>query len=241
MNGVAIVATVAGGSALVSILKALGYVLATVVMIPLVLTVGYSVMDPPALPVLRRQAAGEPVAQAWRPLDQMAPTLVQTVIMAEDARFCLHWGVDLRQMRLVFREALAGEAPRGASTISMQVVKNIFLWPERSYLRKAIEVPLALWLDLVLSKRRILEIYLNTAQFGPVQYGVEAGAEAAFGKSAADLSRAQALALGTVLPAPSARNPRSPGPRQRGVIAHVERELERAPWVFTCLPERFRP
>lgn len=242
MNGVAIVAAGrTGETALRSILKALLYVLATVVMIPLVLTVGYSVMDPPTLPVLRRQSEGEPVAQAWRPLDEMSPTLVQTVIMAEDARFCLHWGVDLRQMRLVVEEAIAGEAPRGASTISMQVVKNLFLWPERSYLRKAIEVPLALWLDLVLSKRRILEIYMNTAQFGPIQYGAEAGSQAAFGKPAADLSRAEALALGTVLPAPAARNPRAPGPRQRGVIAHVERELDRAPWVFTCLPERFRP
>ena len=223
-----------------AILKALGFVVATVVMIPLVLTVAYSVIDPPSLAIMRREEAGETVKQTWLPLKEMSPDLVRGVIMAEDARFCLHWGVDLRQMRLVVEEAIAGEAPRGASTITMQVVKNLFLWPERSYLRKAVEVPLAVWMDLVLSKDRILEIYLNTAQFGPSSYGVEAAAQTAFGRSAADLTREQALALATVLPAPSARKPARPSKRQRAVIAHVERELDRAPWVFTCLEPPFR-
>jgi len=214
---------------------------ALVASIPLVLTVLYAVVDPPSLPVLRLKWADQPVDQRWVPLDEIAPDLVRDVIMAEDARFCLHYGIDLRQLRIVIGEAIDGEKPRGASTITMQVVKTLFLWPERNYLRKAVEVPLALWMDLILSKDRIIEIYLNVVQWGSGVYGIEAAAQKAFGVRAADLTREQALALATVLPAPAARNPARPGPRQRAVIAHVERELDRAPWVFTCLSERIRP
>ena len=224
-----------------TLLRAFLAALALVAALPLALTVIYAVIDPPALPVLRHADAGEPVAQEWRRLAEMSPDLVQAVIMAEDARFCLHYGIDLRQLRAVVREAMRGEAPRGASTITMQVVKNLFLWPERSYLRKAIETPLALWMDLVLSKDRILEIYLNIAQWGPGVYGAEAAARYHFSKSASAISGQDAVALATVLPAPSVRDPERPGRRQRAVMAHVSRELERAPWVFTCLDERLRP
>lgn len=216
-------------------------VAALVAAVPMALTVLYAFVDPPALPVLRHRIAGESVEQRWVPLETVSPALVRAVIMAEDARFCLHWGIDLRQLRIVVQEAFEGERPRGASTITMQTVKTLFLWPERDYLRKALEVPLALFMDLVLSKDRILEIYLNVAQWGPRVYGVDAGARRAFGVSAAELDARQALALATILPAPAARDPRRPGPRQRAVMAHVERELDRAPWVFTCLGERLRP
>ncbi|MEM8550976.1 MAG: monofunctional biosynthetic peptidoglycan transglycosylase [Pseudomonadota bacterium] len=209
--------------------------------VPLVLSVVYAFVNPPSLPVLRKEWAGEQVAQRWVPLDEISPDLVRAVIMAEDARFCLHYGVDLRQLQIVVREALEGERPRGASTITMQTVKTLFLWPDRDYLRKAIEVPLALWMDLVLSKDRILEIYLNSAQWGPSTYGIEAAAQRAFGRDAAALSKNQALALATVLPAPAARDPRRPSRRQRAVMAHVSRELARAPWVFSCLSARLRP
>jgi len=223
------------------LLRIIVWFVALVVAVPLFLTLTYSVVNPPSLPIVRRDLAGEPVAQDWVRLDQMAPTLVRGVIMAEDARFCLHYGIDLAQLRIVIKDALDGERPRGASTITMQTAKNLFLWPERDYLRKALEVPLAAMMDLVLRKRRILEIYLNVAQFGPSQYGVEAASQHFFGKGAADLTRNEALALATVLPAPSARNPRNPGRRQRAVMAHVARELDRAPWVFTCLPKALRP
>lgn len=214
---------------------------AFVVSIPLVLTVLYAFVTPAALPVERMKWRDQPVDQRWVALDEIAPELVRAVIMAEDARFCLHYGVDLRQLRIVIKDALDGERARGASTITMQVVKTLFLWPERNYLRKAVEVPLALWMDLVLSKDRIIEIYLNVAQWGRGVYGVEAAAQKVFGVPAAALTGPQALALATVLPAPAARNPANPGPRQRAVIAHVERELDRAPWVFTCLSDRIRP
>lgn len=223
------------------LIKILALTVALVVATPLALTVLYSVVDPPAILVLRRQLAGEPVEQRWVPLREIAPIFARSVIMAEDARFCLHFGVDLTQMRIVINEALEGGRPRGASTITMQTVKNLFLWPERNYLRKALEVPLAAFMDLVLTKRRILEIYLNIAQLGPNVFGAEAAAQHFFGKPAAELTRRQAVALATVLPAPSMRNAARPGPRQRAAMAHVERELERAPWVFTCLPESMRP
>ncbi|MEM8663752.1 MAG: biosynthetic peptidoglycan transglycosylase, partial [Pseudomonadota bacterium] len=186
--------------------------------IPVVLTVLYAFVDPPSLPMLRREWAGEPTEQSWVDLDEIAPELIQSVIIAEDARFCLHYGVDLRQLRIVVRDALNGERPRGASTITMQTVKTLFLWPERNYLRKAVEVPLAVIMDLVLSKDRILEIYLNSVQWGRASYGIEAASRRHFGRSAADLTLAQSLALATSLPAPAARNPAAPRQRQRAVM-----------------------
>lgn len=209
--------------------------------LPVIVTALYAVVDPPALPVVRRHVAGQPVEQNWVALSAVAPMLVRGVIMAEDARFCLHYGVDLNQVRVVIEDGLAGRPVRGASTITMQTVKNLFLWPDRSYLRKAIEVPLSVLFDLILSKDRILEIYLNVAQWGPDQFGVETAAQHFFGRSAANLSEREALALATMLPAPATRDPRRPGSRQRGVIAHVKRELARAPWVFSCLPSPIRP
>jgi len=224
-----------------TLVRALAAALALVVSLPLLLTVVYAFVEPPALPIVRRERAGGTVAQTWRPLDHFSPQLVRAVVMAEDARFCLHYGIDLRQVRIVLIDAWLGEEPRGASTITMQVVKNLFLWPERSYLRKAIEVPLALWMDLVLSKDRVLEIYLNIAQWGPGVYGAEAAAQRFFGRPASAVRGDEALALATVLPAPAVRNPARPGPRHRAIMDHVARELDRAPWVFTCLPERIQP
>lgn len=223
------------------LLRIAALLVAVIVAAPLVLTVVYAVLNPQSLPILRRQAEGRRVEQRWVPLGDIAPALVQSVIMSEDARFCLHWGVDLRQLRIVVQDALDGAAPRGASTITMQTVKNLFLWPQRSYARKTVEVPLAIWMDLILSKDRIVEIYLNIAQWGPDIYGIEAAAWHYFGKPAAALSADESLRLATTLPAPNARDPRRPGPRQQRAMAHVARELKRAPWVFGCLEPRLRP
>jgi monofunctional biosynthetic peptidoglycan transglycosylase len=214
-----------------------GGLAAAIVATPLVLTAVYGFVNPPSLAIWRHEAAGRRAVQEWVPLEAISPSLVRAVVMAEDARFCLHWGVDLNQLRIVLADTLGGEDPRGASTITMQTVKNLFLWPGRSYVRKAIEIPLAVAMDLLLSKERILEIYLNIAQWGPTAFGAEAAARGYFGIAAADLTREQALALATTLPAPVSRDPRRPGPRQRLVMRHVERELERAPWVFTCIEQ----
>ena len=128
------------------------------------------------------------------------------------------------------------EDMRGGSTITQQVAKNLFLWPGRSYIRKALEIPLALWIDLVLSKRRILEIYLNIAEWGPDgQFGVEAGARYAFGTSARDLSRYQAALLAAVLPNPADRNARKPGPGLRRLAGLYVARSARSPEADDCL------
>lgn len=215
--------------------------LAVVVVTPIALMVAYRFVDPPAMPILRAHLAGRQVTQDWTPLADINPRVTRAVIMAEDARFCLHHGVDWAQLKASIREARGGGAPRGASTITMQTVKTLFLWPQRDYVRKAVEVPLSLIMDLVLPKRRILEIYLNVAQWGPAQYGVEAGSQYAFGRATTALSNRQALALATVLPAPSVRRANTPTRRQQAVMNHVSRELASAPWVFSCLPAALRP
>ena len=116
----------------------------------------------------------------------ISPRLALAVIVAEDGRFCSHYGVDFAEIREAISEADDLDDMRGGSTITQQVAKNLFLWPGRSYVRKALEFPLALWIDLVLSKRRILEIYLNVAEWGPNgEFGVEAGSRYAFGTSGA--------------------------------------------------------
>ena len=212
-----------------------------VTIVPVALLFSYRFIDPPAMPMVRAQWEGQAVVQDWTALTDIDPRASRAVIMAEDARFCLHYGVDWRQFIASLREAWSGGAPRGASTITMQTVKTLFLWPSRSYLRKAIELPLALVMDLVIPKRRILELYLNSAAWGPVQFGIEAGSQYAFARPTTELSDRQILALATVLPAPSVRKAASPTRRQEAVMNHVARELRAAPWVFSCLPAELRP
>ena len=124
-------------------------------------------------------------SSAFVPLENISPALVRTVIAAEDGRFCVHHGVDLQEIKNALDEADDLEDVRGGSTITQQVAKNLFLWNSRSWVRKALEAPLALWIDLVLTKRRILELYLNVAEWGPDgEFGAEAGARRAFNRSA---------------------------------------------------------
>ncbi|HXX26078.1 MAG TPA: monofunctional biosynthetic peptidoglycan transglycosylase, partial [Pseudolabrys sp.] len=150
------------------------------------------------------------------PLSQISPNLPLSVIVAEDGRFCRHHGIDFAGIRDAINEADDIEEVRGGSTITQQVAKNLFLWGGRSFIRKVLELPLALWIDLVLPKRRVLEIYLNIAEWGPNgEFGVEAGARRAFGKSARDLTAFQAALLAAMLPNPHDRDARRPGPGLR--------------------------
>ena len=163
-----------------------------------------------------RWLKGAPMSRQWVDLDAMSPYLPRTVVASEDARFCSHRGVDWNALREVMDDAEDGEVARGGSTISQQVAKNLFLWPGRSVVRKALELPLAMWLDLVLGKQRILEIYLNIAELGPSgQFGAGAGAAYAFGKPVSDLSPREAALLAAVLPNPIRRSARNPGPGVR--------------------------
>jgi monofunctional biosynthetic peptidoglycan transglycosylase len=135
--------------------------------LPYVLTPLYAVVDPPSTLMLWRNLTGQRVERQFVRLERMSPALPLAVLIAEDGRFCEHYGVDFQGIQQAIDDADDAEAVRGGSTITQQLAKNLFLWGGRSYVRKALEFPLALWIDLVLSKRRVLEIYLNIAEWGP--------------------------------------------------------------------------
>ena len=146
-----------------------------------------------------------------------------SVIASEDARFCVHRGVDWREILDAVEEADNLSQARGGSTITQQTAKNLFLWGGRSFVRKALELPLALWIDLVLPKRRVLEIYLNIVEWGPNgQFGAEAAARFAFRKSARDLNGREAAQLAAILPNPRRRSARVPSPAVRRLTAVYE-------------------
>ncbi|AOF89181.1 monofunctional biosynthetic peptidoglycan transglycosylase [Sinorhizobium sp. RAC02] len=173
----------------------------------------------------------------WVEFDAISPNLVQAVMMSEDGQFCRHAGVDWGEMRAVVNEALAGEQTRGASTIPMQTAKNLFLWNGRSFLRKVMELPLAVVSDFVWSKRRLMEIYLNIAEWGPGIYGVEAAAQHHFGVPAAKLSRRQAALLAVSLPNPFERNAGKPGRGLQRLARLIERRASRSGEYIKCLYE----
>lgn len=209
------------------------------ILLPYALAPLYAVMEPVSTVMIWRRIAGEPVVRTYVPLSRISPNVQLAVIIAEDGRFCEHHGIDFQGLQAALDDADSVEDMRGGSTITQQVAKNLFLWNSRSYVRKALEFPLALWVDLILSKRRILEIYLNVAEWGPTgQFGVEAGAEYAFHKSARDLSRYQAALLAAVLPNPHDRSARQPGPGLRRLAGLYEARSGRSPQAAACIRGR---
>jgi monofunctional biosynthetic peptidoglycan transglycosylase len=187
-------------------------VAAVLVLTPYAIAPLYRFFDPVSTLMVWRWATGARVERIVVPLNRISPALPLTVIVAEDGSFCRNHGIDLGAMREALRQSGAMSEARGASTLTQQAAKNLFLWQGRSFVRKALEIPLALWLNLVLPKRRILEIYLNIAQWGPNgEFGAEAAARWAFGKSAHDLSAREAAELAAILPNPVRRSARTPG------------------------------
>ena len=180
---------------------------------PYALALAYVIIPPPSTLMLADLAAFSLPKRTWTPLRNISPNLVKAVLVSEDSAFCEHWGFDFKQVEHSIKQAQRGKKLRGASTITQQTAKNLFLWNGRSWLRKALEAPLTVWLELVLSKRRILEIYLNIAQWGPATYGAQAGAQHHFGLNATQLSPQQAALLASALP-----NPKHMRPAQAGVI-----------------------
>ena len=174
------------------------------------------------------------------PLSQIAPVLPRTVIASEDGAILPPSRDRLGGIaRLRSRKPTTFRRPRGGSTITQQTAKNLFLWPGRSYVRKALEFPLAPWIDLVLPKRRIMEIYLNIAEWGPTgEFGVEAGARRAFNKSARQLSPGEAALLAAVLPNPKRRSARQPGPSVRRIAGIVQGRAARVRSLDDCLARR---
>lgn len=179
------------------------------------LILAYRIFDPPiSALMLQRKLTGESFAQTWVPIEAISPRLVRAVLISEDGRFCQHWGVDLEAIETAIAKSGDG-TPRGASTISMQVAKNLFLWPSKSYVRKVLEVPLTMGIELLWPKKRIMEVYLNIAEWGPGVFGAEEAARHHFGKSALRLNDREAARLAVSLPNPIRRNAARPGPGTR--------------------------
>jgi monofunctional biosynthetic peptidoglycan transglycosylase len=195
-----------------------------VLLIPYVIAPLYRFVDPISMPMLWRWVTGKRVVRIVVPLNRIAPALRLAVIIAEDGSFCRNRGIDLGAIREAMQQADDLGESRGASTITQQTAKNLFLWEGRSFIRKALEFPLALWLNLVLPKRRVLEIYLNIAEWGPNgEFGAETGARWAFGKSARDLTAPEAAVLAAILPNPVHRSARIPSVLVRRLAALYER------------------
>lgn len=177
------------------------------------------------LPDLFAGKDGPPVAQRWVPLDALPDHLLLAVIAAEDQRFAHHYGFDLHEIREALEERAAGERVRGASTISQQVAKNLFLWRDRSWARKGLEAYFTALIELAWPKRRILEVYLNFAQFGPRTYGAAAATERFFRKPVRTLTLQESARLAAVLPNPEALNAAAPSPYVRSRADWIERQM----------------
>jgi len=206
-------------------------------LLPYLLAPLYRAGHPVSTLMAWRYLTGAPMSRQWVDFSAISPFLPRSVVAAEDAKFCSHHGIDWDALRDVIDDAEEGEVTRGGSTITQQVAKNLFLWPGRSVVRKALELPLALWIDLVLPKQRILEIYLNIAELGPNgQFGAQAGSIFAFGRPASALSPRDAALLAAILPNPVKRSARNPGPGVRRLAGTYMARAE-APALQRCWRE----
>lgn len=185
--------------------------LAAALLLPAVVVLAYRFVPVPATPLMViRSVEGHGWSRDWVPLDRISPHLVRAVIAAEDQRFCAHWGFDAVEMRRAVDDWREGGRLRGASTITQQTAKNLFLWPRSDWLRKVLEVYPTLLIEVLWPKRRTVEVYLNIVEFGPGLYGAEAASRALFGRGAAALTPVQASLLAAVLPNPLGRDAARP-------------------------------
>lgn len=196
----------------------------------------FRVAPVPSTLMLGRWLTLQPVERQWVPLAQISPALVRAVIASEDQRFCSHSGVDWVELNSVLEDE--GGPSRGASTLTMQTAKNVFLWPGRSYVRKALEIPLALAIDLVWPKQRIIEVYLNVAEWGEGLFGAEAAAQRYFRKPAARLTGAEAARLAGALPNPIARDPGRPSRSLQAASRRVQQRVIQMGDLDACASPR---
>jgi monofunctional biosynthetic peptidoglycan transglycosylase len=176
--------------------------------------------------MVSRSLEGEGLSYRWRSLDDISPRLVEAVIASEDSTFCAHRGFDMKAIEKALkanaRADKRGGPIRGGSTISQQTAKNVFLWPGRDWVRKGLEAGYTVLIETVWGKRRILEVYLNVAEWAPGVYGAEAAARHWFGKSALDLTPREAARLAAILPSPRNYDAASPGRYVRGRASRVQ-------------------
>jgi len=222
------------------LLLAVAVIVLILLAVPYLIVPLYRFGEPVSTSMLWRFITGSRVERVYVPLSRMAPSLPLTVIIAEDGSFCRNRGIDFGAIREALQQADEDlQEARGGSTITQQTAKNLFLWQGRSFVRKALEFPLALWIDLVMPKRRILEIYLNIAEWGPNgEFGAEAGARRAFAKSARDVTAAEAALMAAMLPNPSRRNARRPGPGMRRLGQLYETRARAAAAIDACVRVR---
>jgi monofunctional biosynthetic peptidoglycan transglycosylase len=207
------------------------------VLLPYMIAPFYRFIDPVSTVMLWRWATGGRVERIVVPLNRISPALPLSVIVAEDGTFCHNHGIDLGAIREALQQSEDNVGvSRGASTITQQAAKNLFLWQGRSFVRKALEFPLAIWINLVLPKRRILEIYLNIVEWGPNgEFGAEAGAHWAFGKSARELNGREAAELASILPNPVRRSARTPNVMVRRLAGLYERRAAEFGTLDACI------
>ena len=180
---------------------------------PIAVVAVYRFVPPPlTFLMVQRMVEGRGFERRWVPIRAISPTLVRAVIAAEDSHFCDHHGFDFNAMQKAMRANESGRKLRGGSTISQQTAKNVFLWPQRDYVRKGFEAWFTVLIEVIWGKERIMEVYLNSIEWGPGVYGAEAAARANFGVSAARLSPAQAARLAAIVPKPLSWKAAKPGP-----------------------------
>jgi monofunctional biosynthetic peptidoglycan transglycosylase len=214
------------------------------VLAPVTWVGAYLFIDPPATTLMMQRAAeGESISYHPTRINRMSPHIVRSVIAAEDANFCTHDGFDVEAIQDAIQSNARGGRVRGASTISQQVAKNVFLWPERSWLRKGFETYFTALVEFMWPKRRIMEVYLNVAEWGDGNFGVEAAARSRFGVSAADLSPLQAARLAAVLPSPNRWRADNPGPyvRRRSASIVQRARVVRNEHMSACVLALDRP
>jgi monofunctional biosynthetic peptidoglycan transglycosylase len=192
----------------------------------------YAVVPPPITPLMViRLVQGEGLRKDWAPFEEVSPHLVRALIASEDARFCEHPGFDWKAIWDAIERNRDGRRTVGASTITQQTAKNLFLWPGRDFIRKGLEAYFALLLELFLDKQRIMELYVNVIEFGPGVYGAEAAAQYHFGKPAAKLTRREAALLAVVLPNPREMSASKPSSYVRKRAGTIQARMNDAPPV----------
>ena len=191
---------------------------------PVLVTAAYRLIPPPITYLMvERVFEGRGFDRRWRGLDDISPTLVRSVIAAEDSKFCTHRGFDFGAMRKALAHNERSRRVRGGSTISQQTAKNIFLWPDRSYVRKGLEAYFTVLIEGLWGKRRIMEVYLNSVEWGPGVYGAQAAAMRNFGVGADQLTPAQAARLAAILPSPLKWRAAEPGPYVKRRSGRIDR------------------
>jgi monofunctional biosynthetic peptidoglycan transglycosylase len=210
--------------------------LLAILALPAIITVIFAFVPLPITPLMViRFSDGMGLDKDWVALEKISPNLGRSVLAAEDATFCEHFGFEPDALRKAWRSYQRGGRLRGGSTISMQTAKNVFLWPDRNLVRKALEAWLTVYIEVLWTKRRTMEVYLNIVEWAPGVYGAEAAAQHHFKKSAASLNAHEAALLAAVLPSPRRWSASKPGPYVRTRAQTIEYRAARLGPLEACI------